>query len=110
MKIKKAKSTKKWIIKTELKFQDYEKDCLKFARIERKANYLEKKIKINVDCAKVHQKDFVIKNCFEGTIKISGESLKVYQKEFVKKIILKKTKYLKVKSIMFILNQLTRLL
>ena len=47
MKIKKAKGTKKCVLKRKLKFQDY-KDCLKAARLEIKINYLEKKI--SVDC------------------------------------------------------------
>ena len=38
---KKAKSTKKCIIKRKLKFQDY-KNCLETAQIERKINYLRK--------------------------------------------------------------------
>ena len=39
---KKAKGTKKCVIKRKLKFQDY-KNCLEAAQIERKMNYLEKK-------------------------------------------------------------------
>ena len=66
---RKAKNTKKCVIKRKLKFQDY-KDCLKAARLERKINYLGKKIKISVECLKRHQKDFVIKNYFEETMKI----------------------------------------
>ena len=56
-------------MKRKLRFQDY-KDCLKAAGLERKINYLGKKIKISVECLKRHQKDFVIKNCFEETMKI----------------------------------------
>ena len=66
---RKAKNTKKCVIKRKLKFQDY-KDCLKAARLERKINYLGKKIKISVECLKRHQKDFAIKNYFEETMKI----------------------------------------
>ena len=66
---RKAKNTKKCVIKRKFKFQDY-KDCLKAARLERKINYLGKKIKISVECLKRHQKDFVIKNHFEETMKI----------------------------------------
>ena len=43
---KKAKGTKKCVIKRKLKFQDY-KNCLKAARIEEKIKYLENK-KFNV--------------------------------------------------------------
>ena len=43
---KKAKGTKKCVIKRELKFQDY-KNCLNAAKIDEKLKYLELK-KINV--------------------------------------------------------------
>ena len=39
---KKAKGTKKCVIKRKLKFQDY-KNCLEEAQIENKINHLEKK-------------------------------------------------------------------
>ena len=39
---KKAKGTKKCVIKEKLKFQDY-KNCLQEAQIENKINHLEKK-------------------------------------------------------------------
>ena len=94
MNIKISKGTKKGVIKRKLKFQDY-KNCLKAARLERKINYLEKKIKISVDCIKRHQKEIIMKNFFEETIKISVENLKAYQKEHVKMIILKKQQRLK---------------
>ena len=45
---KTAKGTKKCVIKRKLKFQVY-KNCLKAAWIKRAINYLEKKIKINVE-------------------------------------------------------------
>ena len=88
---KKAKDTKKCVIKRKLKFQNYT-DSLKAARLVRKINYLEKKTHICVECLKTHQKYFVIKNYFEEMMKISVESLKAYQKEFVKKIILREQK------------------
>ena len=47
---KKAKGTKKCIIKRKLKFESY-KNCLEAARIENKINYLEKN-KIDVDSPK----------------------------------------------------------
>ena len=57
MKIKKAKGTKKYVIKRKLKFQDY-KNCLEAAQIENKINHLEKN-KIDVDCLKEDQKEFI---------------------------------------------------
>ena len=47
---KKTKGTKKCVIKTKLKFQDY-KNCLEAAQIENKINHLEKN-KIDVDSLK----------------------------------------------------------
>ena len=44
---KKAKGTKKCVVKRQLKFQDY-KNSLKTAEIDGKLNYLEKK-KFNAD-------------------------------------------------------------
>ena len=44
---KKAKGTKKFVIKRKHEFQDY-KNCLEAAQTERKTNYLRKK-KIDVD-------------------------------------------------------------
>ena len=44
---KKAKSTKKCVIKRKIKFQDY-KNCLEAAQIENKINHLEK-TKFDVD-------------------------------------------------------------
>ena len=42
IKIKKAKGTKKCVIKRKLKFQDY-KNCLEAAQIENEINHLGKK-------------------------------------------------------------------
>ena len=47
---KKAKDTKKCVIKRKLKFEDY-KNCLEAAQFENKINHLEKDI-INVDSLK----------------------------------------------------------
>ena len=47
MKRKKQKGQKTWVIKRNLKFQDY-KNCSEAAQIERKINYFRKK-KIDVD-------------------------------------------------------------
>ena len=52
---------KKCVIKRKLKFQDY-KNCLKAGQIERKINYLEKKIKFNVDNLRRDKKELVKKN------------------------------------------------
>ena len=60
MKKKKAKGTKKCVIKRKPKSQDY-KDCLRAAKVERKINCLEKRIKINADTLKGNQKEFVKK-------------------------------------------------
>ena len=60
MKIKKAKGTKKCVIKTENNFQDYE-NCFEAAQIERKIKYLKKK-KFNVDSLSKHQKEFLKSN------------------------------------------------
>ena len=51
---KKAKGTKKCVIKRKLKFQDY-KNCLEAAQTENKTNYLEK----NVDSLKEDKKKFI---------------------------------------------------
>ena len=56
---KKAKDTKKYVIKRKLTFQDY-KNCLEAAQIERKINNLRKK-KIDVDSLKKDQKE-ILKN------------------------------------------------
>ena len=82
---KKAKRTKKCVVKRNLKFRYYKK-CLKASQIENKIKYLEKK-KIDVYCLKEDKKEF-IKN----------------------KLTLKTNKDLKVKNIMFFLKSLTRLL
>ena len=50
MKIKKAKDTKKCVIKRKLKFGDY-KNCLEAPQIENKINHLEKN-KIDIDSPK----------------------------------------------------------
>ena len=53
---KKAKSTKKCIIKRKLKFQDY-KNCLEAAQTENKTNYLEKNVdSLKEDKKKIHKK------------------------------------------------------
>ena len=45
--LKKAKGTKKFIMKRKLKFENY-KNCLEAIQLENKTNYLEKN-KINID-------------------------------------------------------------
>ena len=56
-KIKKAKATRKCIIKEKLKFQD-NKNCLEAAQIEKKIINLEKN-NIDVDSIKTDQKEFM---------------------------------------------------
>ena len=57
---KKAKGTKRFVIKTKLKFQDY-KNCLEAAQIENKINHLEK-TKTDVDSLKEDPKGFIKNN------------------------------------------------
>ena len=57
---KKAKGTKKCIIKTKVIIQDY-KNCLQFSLIENKINHL-KKSKIDEDSLKADQKEFIKNN------------------------------------------------
>ena len=52
---KKAKDTKRWIIKTKLKSKDYKK-CLKASQIENRINYLEKQ-EIYADSLKEYKKN-----------------------------------------------------
>ena len=54
---KKAKGTNNCVVKTKLKFQDYEK-CLKASQIINTVNYLEKK-GINIDSLKEDKKQFI---------------------------------------------------
>ena len=83
---KKAKDTKKCVIKRKPKFEDY-KNCLEATQTENKINHLEKS-KIDVDSLKEDQKEFMKNN----------------------KLLLKHSKDLKVKERMFLLKKLTRLL
>ena len=54
---KKAKGTKRCVVRTNLKFRDYKK-CLKASQIQNKINYLEM-TKTAVDCLKEDKKGFV---------------------------------------------------
>ena len=56
MKIKKAKDTRKCVIKRKFKFKDY-KNCLEAAETENKINDLEKN-KIDLDNIKEDEKEF----------------------------------------------------
>ena len=56
---KKAKGTKKCVIKRKLKFENY-RNCLEANKLEIKTNYLEKN-KINVDSIKADHKEFIKK-------------------------------------------------
>ena len=81
---KKAKGTKKCVIKRKLRFQDY-KDCLETAQIERKINYLRKK-RIGVDSLKEDQKEFVKndKLIFETKQRLKSEKQNVFTEEINK--------------------------
>ena len=57
---KKAKGTKKCVIKRKVKFQDY-KDSLEAAQIERKINYL-RKTQIHSESFRVDETEFVKNN------------------------------------------------
>ena len=50
VKIKKAKDTKKWVIKRKLKFEN-NKNCLEATQLDKKIQYIEKN-KINIDSLK----------------------------------------------------------
>ena len=58
--LKKQKSTKKCVIKRELKFENYE-SCLKVNQLENKINRLEKN-KIDTDSIKKNHKEFIKNN------------------------------------------------
>ena len=57
---KKAKGTKKYVIKGRLKFGDY-KNCLKAPQVENKMNHSERN-KIDKDTLKEDQKEFIKNN------------------------------------------------
>ena len=57
---KKAKGTKKYVIKRKLKFENY-KNCLEVNQLYIKINYLEKN-EINVDSLKKDHKEFIKNN------------------------------------------------
>ena len=58
--LKKQKSTKKCVIKRELKFENYE-SCLKVNQLENKIKRLEKN-KIDTDSIKKNHKEFIKNN------------------------------------------------
>ena len=57
---KKARDTKKCLIKRELKFENY-KNCLEATQLEKKVNYLEKN-EINIDSLRKGHKEFIRNN------------------------------------------------
>ena len=57
--VKKAKGTKKYVIKRKLKFEYY--NCLEAAQIEKKVNHLEKN-KTDEDILKEGKKEFIKNN------------------------------------------------
>ena len=95
---KKAKGTKKCIIKRKLKFQDY-KSCLEAAQIERKINYLGK-TKIDIDSLKEDQKEFVKNNklILKTQQKSKSEGHNVFTEE-IKKIALSSNDHKRMQSI-----------
>ena len=54
---KRAKGTKKCVVKTKLKFEDY-KHCLEATQLENKINHLEKNT-LNVDNFRKNHKEFI---------------------------------------------------
>ena len=57
---KKAKGTKKCVIKRKLKFENY-KNCLEATQLDNKTNYLEKN-EINLESLKEDHKEFIKNN------------------------------------------------
>ena len=81
---KKAKSTKKCVIKRKLKFENY-KNCLEETHLENKINHLEKN-KIDIDFIKENHKEFIRNN--KSILKIQqrfkSERHNVFTEEFNK--------------------------
>ena len=82
MKIKKAKGTKKCVIKRKLKFENY-KSCLEAAQIENKINYLEKN-KIDIDSIKENHKELIILKILEIQRRFKSERHNVFTEEMNK--------------------------
>ena len=57
---KKAKDTKKFVIKRKLKFENY-KNYLEVTQLDNKIKYLEKKNKTTLDSLKTNRKEFIKK-------------------------------------------------
>ena len=79
---KKAKGTKKCVIKRKLKFQDY-RNCLEAVQVKRKINYLRKK-KIDVDSIKEDQKEFVNNKLILKTQRFKSERHSVFTEEITR--------------------------
>ena len=79
---KKAKGTKKCVIKRKLKFQDY-RNCLEAVQVKRKINYLRKK-KIDVDSLKEDQKEFVNNKLILKTQRFKSERHSVFTEEITR--------------------------
>ena len=81
---KKAKSTKKCVIKRKLKFENY-KNCLEETHLENEINHLEKN-KIDIDFIKENHKEFIRNN--KSILKIQqrfkSERHNVFTEEFNK--------------------------
>ena len=80
-KIKKAKGTKKWIIKRKLKFEDY-KHSFDKTQLENKINQLEKN-KGNIDSPRENRKEFIKNNKLlpKSQQRFSSEKLNVFTEE-----------------------------
>ena len=79
---KKARGTKKCVIKRKLKFQDY-RNCLEAVQVKRKINYLRKK-KIDVDSLKEDQKEFVNNKLILKTQRFKSERHSVFTEEITR--------------------------
>ena len=79
---KKAKGTKKCVIKRKLKFQDY-RNCLEAVQVKRKINYLRKK-KIDVDSLKEDQKEFVNNKLILKIQRFKSERHSVFTEEITR--------------------------
>ena len=81
---KKAKVSKKCVIKRKLKFENY-KNCLKATQLENKINHLQKS-KTDVDCIKENHKEFMKNNksILKSQQRFQSESHNVFTEEINK--------------------------
>ena len=88
MKIKKAKGTKKCVMKRKRKTENY-KNCLEATQVENKINHLEKN-KIDIDSIKESHKEFIknIKSILKIQPRFKSEGHNAFTEE-INKIALK---------------------